>query len=257
MLSHKREEVAGRKRLKPLAEIRRAAEAIHGGLGFRSALASGPRPALIAEIKRASPSRGLLRPDLDAGMAAELYAANGASAISVLTDGKFFHGSLKDLRTVAQTVKAARGLPVLQKDFIVDPYQIYEAKLAGADAILLIVAALDEGELVELHGCVRDLALDALVEVHTDAELERAMRIDPTVVGINNRDLATFDVDLETTARLRKRIPDGAVVVAESGIRTAADVDRVRAMGVNAILVGEAIVRSHAMAAKVRELAGR
>lgn len=256
ILTHKAEEVAARMRRRPLAEVRRAAECLPPALSLRDALARPRRPTLIAEIKRASPSMGLLRPDLDPERVSRLYAANGAAAISVLTDSRYFHGGLADLERVSRALPDERGVPVLQKDFVIDPYQVYEARAFGADAILLIVAALADAAVAELHACAAELGMDVLVEVHAQAELERAMCVDPVLVGINNRDLATFKVDLETTSRLRTRIPTGITVVAESGIHSASDVDRVRRMGVDAILVGESIVTSPDLAAKVRELAG-
>lgn len=209
-----------------------------------------PGVSLIAEVKRASPSKGLLCPDLDPGALAREYEAGGASAISVLTDERFFQGSLDDLRAVRQSV----DLPVLRKDFVLDPYQVYEARTAGADAVLVIVAVLDDDTLSSLYRLVRALGMAALVEVHDEAELGRALAIEPRIIGVNNRDLRTFDVDLETTARLRALVPDDVVLVAESGIHTPADVARLAAMGADAMLVGEALVRAEDTRAKVREL---
>jgi indole-3-glycerol phosphate synthase len=181
------------------------------------------------------------------------YEANGAAAISVLTDERYFQGSLDDLRAVRRSV----DLPVLRKDFIVDPYQVYEARAAGADAVLLIVAALRGDELRALYGLVRELGLAALVEVHDEAELDRALRIRPRLIGVNNRNLHTFHVDLETTARLRSMVPAGVVLVAESGIHTRADVERLAAIGADAILVGESLVRARDVGSQVAQLLGR
>lgn len=212
--------------------------------------------ALIAEVKRASPSKGLLNPHLDAAALARTYAAGGAAVISVLTDGHFFQGSLADLRAV----RGAVDLPVLRKDFILDPCQVYEARAAGADAVLLIAAVLDDERLHALYRLVRDLGMDALVEVHDEAELDRALSLAPRIVGVNNRDLRTFQVDLETTARLQSHLrsasqyPPGVTLVAESGIHTPADVARLAAMGAHAMLVGEALVCAADTEAAVRRL---
>jgi indole-3-glycerol phosphate synthase len=207
---------------------------------------------LIAEIKRASPSKGSLRPDLDPVALAREYERCGAAAISVLTDEQFFQGSLDDLRVVRKKV----NLPVLRKDFVLDPYQVYQARAAGADAILLIVAALSDDALQTLHRLSADLGMAALVEVHNVAELERALKIGPRIVGVNNRDLRTFEVDLETTARLRPLLAAGVTLVSESGIQSQADVARIESFGADAILVGEALVRAQDVGGKIEELMG-
>ncbi|MBK6647066.1 MAG: indole-3-glycerol phosphate synthase TrpC [Anaerolineales bacterium] len=215
----------------------------------------GLRPSLIAELKRASPSKGILAPHLDLFQVADIYTQNGASAISVLTDEKFFQGKLETLRQLRIT---NHQLPLLRKDFIIDPSQIYEARANGADAILLIAAALpDASHFADLHACAQSLGLTALVEVHDEAETERALKI-PNIqlIGINNRNLATFEVSLTTTERLRPMIPAEITVVAESGIFTAADVQRLEKANIDAILVGEALVTSEDIPAKVRELSG-
>jgi indole-3-glycerol phosphate synthase len=207
---------------------------------------------LIAEIKFASPSRGVLRTDIDAVQLASIYASNGAAALSVLTDSKFFHGSLATLARVREVC----GLPLLRKDFILSPAQVYETRACGADAILLIVAALPmDAELADVHALAIDLGLTPLVEVHTRAELDRALRLDPKVIGVNNRDLRTFAVSLDTTAALRPHIPPGITVVSESGIATPDDMARLAALDVDAALVGEALVTAPDIGAKVRELA--
>jgi indole-3-glycerol phosphate synthase len=208
---------------------------------------------LIAELKRASPSRGVLAPHLDLFQVADLYAQNGASAISVLTDEKFFLGSIETLRQLR--VERHAELPLLRKDFIIDASQVYQSRANGADAILLIAAALtDDSHLADLHALALELGLTPLVEVHDEAETERALKI-PNIrlIGINNRNLATFEVTLETTERLRPMIPESIAVVAESGIFTANDVRRLAKANVNAILVGEALVTSEDIPAKVRE----
>ncbi|MBL8099673.1 MAG: indole-3-glycerol phosphate synthase TrpC [Anaerolineales bacterium] len=213
-------------------------------------------PSLIAELKRASPSKGILAPHLDLFQVADIYIENGASAISVLTDEKFFMGKLETLRDLRFTKKSE--VPLLRKDFIIDESQIYEARVNGADAILLIAAALTDDKLFsDLHTCALSLGLTALVEVHDEKETERALKLkDVKLIGINNRNLATFDVTLETTEKLRSMIPNEIAVVAESGIFTAKDVQRLSKANVDSILVGEALVTSEDIPAKVRELSG-
>ncbi len=254
---HKREEVAAAKTLRPLRELRQAAEAASRPLDFIAALRRlrqpRQRPALIAEIKRASPSRGEIKAGLDPLALARIYCQNGASAISVLTDERYFHGSLDDLRQVAAL---SPRLPLLRKDFLFDPYQVYEARAAGADAVLLIAACLEPAQLCDLHSLAAALGMASLVEIHSAHELEVLFRTwCPPLVGINNRDLADFSVDLENTLRLRPLVPASACVVAESGIHTPADVDRLASAGVDAILVGEALVTAADPAAIVRSLA--
>ena len=235
---------------------------------LRHAAASSPSPRdflsavreegvrLIAELKRASPSKGVLAPHLDLFQVADLYAQNGAAAISVLTDEKYFLGSLETLRQLR--FERQIELPMLRKDFIIDASQIYQSRLNGADAILLIAAALrDDVLLANLHALALELGLTPLVEVHNEAETERALKIPGLrLIGINNRNLATFEVTLETTERLRPMIPDHIAVVAESGIFTASNVQRLAKANVDGILVGEALVTSEDIPAKVRELSG-
>ena len=213
-------------------------------------------PSLIAELKRASPSKGILAPHLDLFQVADIYTKNGASAISVLTDEKFFTGKLETLRELRFERKSE--LPLLRKDFIIDEVQLYESRVNGADAVLLIAAALaDDEHFADLHALALELGLTPLVEVHNEAETERALKLkDVKLIGINNRNLATFDVSLETTERIRPMIPSEIVVVAESGIFTANDVERLASANVDAILVGEALVTSDDIGAKVRELNG-
>jgi len=215
-----------------------------------------PGIRLIAEVKRASPSKGLLRSDLDPVMLAREYEAGGAAAVSVLTDEHYFQGSLDDLRAVRQNI----NLPVLRKDFILDPYQVYQARAAGADAVLLIVAALDDKTLQALLHLVEDLRMAALVEVHNATELERALSVHLApgrrIIGVNSRDLRTFEVNLGTTEKLRPLVPREIVLVSESGIHNRVDVERLAAAGADAILVGEALVRAQDVRAKVRELLG-
>ncbi len=213
-------------------------------------------PSLIAELKRASPSKGILAPHLDLFQVADIYAQNGASAISVLTDEKFFMGKLETLRELRFTHKSE--LPLLRKDFIIDESQIYEARVNGADAILLIAAALTDDRLfADLHATALELGLTPLVEVHDEAETERALKLkEVRLIGINNRNLATFDVSLETTEHLRPMIPSEIAVVAESGNLNAEDVERLASANVDAILVGEALITATDISAKARELSG-
>jgi indole-3-glycerol phosphate synthase len=252
--AHTREEVALRERAVPLAEVRARAQGSRPPLDFVAALCAARRsPALIAEIKRASPSRGLLAPDFDPLRLARIYADNGAAALSVLTDERYFGGALDHLRQVAES---GPRLPLLRKDFVGDPYQVYEARAAGASAVLLIVALLSPGQLADLAALIGELGMAALVEVHDAAELEVALACRARLIGINNRNLADFSVDLGTAIRLRPQIPAGVCVVAESGIHSAADVARLAQAGMDAILVGEALVTAPDVAAAVRSLAG-
>lgn len=256
ILAHKREEVAERQQRLPTALLEKQASTAPSPPSFAAALyRSSAQPVrLIAEVKRASPSRGVLSANLDAAELAKTYLANGASAISVLTDERFFNGSLDDLRRVADL---AEFPPVLCKDFILSPYQILEARAAGAAAVLLIAACLSTDELGELYGFTRQCGMDALIEVHTLAELEQALVCQPAIIGVNNRDLTTFEVHLETALNLIKRIPSHVIRVAESGIRTREDVCRLSEAGFDALLIGESLVTSPSPAQKLRELLGR
>jgi indole-3-glycerol phosphate synthase len=223
---------------RPLDDLVERARAAPPTRGFRRALALTPEVALIAEVKRRSPSKGALAESLDAASLAAAYAHGGASCLSVLTDEEFFGGSVADL----EAARDATSLPVLRKDFTVDPRDVADARLMGADAVLLIVAALDELELVEFVDLAAELHLDALVEVHDEPELEEALEAGATLIGVNQRDLYTFEVDTDRAERMAKAIPAGTVKVAESGIRDAADVERLAGAGYDAILVGEALV---------------
>jgi len=255
ILAHKREELAGAREALAAEELaRRASEVKEAPRGFRAALAAGPRPRVIAEIKRRSPSRGEIRPDFEPVGCARAYAEAGAAAISVLTDERYFGGRLDYLEKVRRAV----ALPLLRKDFVVDAYQIDEARLWGADAVLLIVAAFagDAGgdELAGLRRHAAERGLDALIEVHDAAELELALAAGADLVGINNRDLRSFEVDLGVTERLAQRVPEGVVLVAESGIFTPRDVARLETAGADAFLVGEALMREADIAAALRRL---
>jgi indole-3-glycerol phosphate synthase len=225
------------------------AEPTHDFAGRLRKLAARGKMALIAEVKKASPSKGVLIDDFDPQALAEIYADNGATAISVLTDEPFFQGSLDHLEIVRQAV----NLPILRKDFVIDPIQIYEARQAGADAVLLIVMALTDTQLTNLYGLITGLGMDALIEVHNEAELERALTIGATLIGVNNRDLRTFHEDLETTARVAARVPSHVTLVAESAIRTPDDVRRMGDLGAHAVLVGEGLVKAGNIGAQVRQ----
>jgi len=252
IFEYKVEEIAAAKRQTPLADVRHMAENTPSPVSFIAALRNAEqKPALIAEVKRASPSKGLLRPNFDHRALARTYAENGATAVSVLTDKKYFQGDLQFLRDIHAILP---DLPLLRKDFIRDPYQLYEARAAGASAALLIAASLEDGLLRDLHALALELALTPLIEVHTAAELERAMGCDPVLIGVNNRNLHDFSVDLGTTIGLRPLIPNTITLIAESGIHTPADVARLRAANVDAMLVGESLVVAEDTAAKVREL---
>ena len=238
----------------PLADLRALATVAPPPLDFYAALKK-PGVSLIAECKKASPSKGLMVPNYDPVKLATAYAKAGASAISVLTDGRHFQGSLADLRDVKEAVK----VPVLRKDFIFHPYQIYEARAAGADALLLITAVLSDGDLKELLALTHRLGMNALIEVHSAEELARVLPLQPRIVGVNNRNLQTFEVDFANTARLREQISPEVVVVGESGLKTAADVQAMAQIGVDAILVGETLVKSKDVYKKAAEFvrAGR
>jgi indole-3-glycerol phosphate synthase len=252
IIEHKRMEIAAL----DVHALRRLAESSPAPRDFLAVIRCrrfSRSPSLIAELKRASPSKGILAPHLDLFQVADIYTQNGASAISVLTDEKFFMGKLETLRELRIT---NHQLPLLRKDFIIDESQIYESRAHGADAILLIAAALTDDKLfADLHATALEFGLTPLVEVHDEAETERALELeDVRLIGINNRNLATFDVSLETTERLRPIIPSQIAVVAESGIFTASDVERLSKANADAILVGEALVTAPDIGAKVREL---
>jgi len=238
-------------RLEPhAAELRKAALSRNDFRPFRAALQLGDGVAIIAEVKKASPSAGIIAPDFNPLSQAREYARGGAHALSVLTDEKYFGGHLAYLKQIREQV----DLPLLRKDFIVHELQVYESVIAGADAILLIVASLDDAMLRALYEKAKACQLDVLVEVHDLAEMERALELGADLIGINNRNLKTFDVDLATTEALAEEVPNDTVAVSESGIRTAEDVRRVRAAGVNAVLVGETLMRAKNVPAKLAEL---
>jgi indole-3-glycerol phosphate synthase len=255
ILGVKRGEIAARQARKPLAEVRAAAAAAAPARDFAGALrakiAAG-QAGVIAESKKASPSRGVLRADYDPAFNARSYEKGGAACLSVLTDEQFFQGSDAHL----QAARGACALPVLRKDFTIDPYQVYEARALGADCILLIVAALEQARMLELEAVARDAGLAVLAEVHDGAELDRALALKTPLLGINNRNLRTFETKLDTTLRLLARVPADRLVVTESGILAPADVARMRAAGVHAFLVGEAFMRATDPGAELARLFG-
>lgn len=255
ILARKMQDLATARDRTPLAEWRaRAADAppVRGFARAIEAAIGAGRAGVIAEIKRASPSKGLLRESFDPPAHARSYQAGGAACLSVLTDEPFFQGHAEHL----VAARAACTLPVLRKDFTLDAYQLYEARALGADAVLLIVAALEDGALAELHALAGELGLDVLVEVHDAAELERAAALRPALLGVNNRNLHSFETRIETTLELLPAVPPGARVVSESGIHTSQDVARLRAAGVHAFLVGEALMRAPDPGARLAELLG-
>jgi indole-3-glycerol phosphate synthase len=253
ILRHKRAEVAGRKSAVRLSQFKARIADLEPARGFEAALArpAGEPIRLIAEVKKASPSKGLIRDDFEPAVIAKTYAAAGAHALSVLTDHRFFQGDLAFLAAV----RAAAPLPILEKDFVIDEFQLHEARALGADAVLLIAAALEAGQLRDYAHVAREVGLAALVEVHNETELERVIET-ATLIGINNRDLATFDTDLATTERVLRHVPDDRIVVSESGIAGRGDVERLSALGIDAVLIGETFMRAPAIADKVRELMG-
>jgi indole-3-glycerol phosphate synthase len=234
-------------------QLERAAMAASPPREFAGALRQRDTVALIAEVKHASPSKGILIEPFDPVELGNTYAQNGAAAISVLTDEPFFQGHLDHMGQVREAV----SVPVLRKDFIIDPYQVYEGRAAGADAMLLIVAALEDSQLNELHDLITELGMAALVEVHNEAEIERALKIGSNLIGVNNRDLKTFHEDLGTTARLTKLAPPDVTLVAESAIRSADDVRRMGELGAHAVLVGEGLVKADNIAKQVRSFSSQ
>ncbi len=253
IVAYKKEELIDTKRRLSFADIKARAADSGPTRGFGTALSAGTDIRLIAEVKKASPSKGVIRQDFDPVAIAGMYERSGAACLSVLTEKKYFQGSLDYLGAIRKAV----GLPLLRKDFIVDEYQIFEARAAGADAILLIAACLERSRMEDYLGIAAGLGLDVLIESHTAAELDRSLRAGARLVGINNRDLTTFTVSLETTFSMLRDIPDDRTVVSESGIATRDDVKRLQQAGVDAILVGESLIREQDIGRKVKELLGK
>ena len=252
IVAHKRAEVAAARRERPLELLRDLVAEAPPVRGFADALRSGPGMRVIAEVKRASPSAGLIRQDFDPVAIAKAYADNGAACISVLTDEKFFQGRLEYLTAV----RAAVPVPVLRKDFILDRYQVLEARAAGADCILLIAECLTDCELRDLYFYASELGLDALIEIHDPENLERVLKLEPEILGVNNRNLKTFVTDLDHTLRLRPHVPESTVLVSESGIHTREHIVRLQQAGIRAVLIGETLMRAPDIGAKLRELLG-
>lgn len=256
IFTHKRTEVAAALAAQPLDELKeRARDREDQPRGFERALrdaAASGWTAIIAEVKKGSPSKGLIRPDFDPLEIAATYQDNGATCLSVLTDETFFLGHLRYLSLIREQI----GLPLLRKDFIFHPYQVYEAYAGGADALLLIAAMLEQSQLEDLLGLSRELQLDVLLEVHDERELEMALATDCSLVGINNRSLHTFVTDLGTTERLAPRVPADRLIVAESGINLRSDIERLQRAGAGAFLIGESLMREADIGAKLQELLG-
>lgn len=252
IITYKKEELIEARRKRPLAELKSMARDAEPTRGFGNVLSRPGGIKLIAEVKKASPSKGVIRDNFDPVGIARIYEDSGAACISVLTEKKFFQGSLDHLGMIRKAV----DLPLLRKDFIIDEYQIFEARTAGADAILLIAACLDEPQIQDFLGSARDLGLDVLVESHKPKELDKALSAGAILIGINNRDLTTFSVSLQTTFDMLKDIPDDRIVVSESGISNREDVARLEQAGVDAVLVGEALMREDEIGGKVKELLG-
>ena len=250
IVAHKRTEIAAAKARAPIGELRRMVDDAPPVRDFVAGLKAKYPVALIAEVKKASPSAGLIRADFEPVAIAKIYEQSGANCLSVLTDEHFFQGHLDFLKAIRREV----SIPVLRKDFVLDEYQVVEARAAGADAVLLIAECLPGSELAELHAAILDLRMTPLVELYDAENLDRVLALKPRLVGVNNRDLRTFVTDIEHAVRLHERMPKGIPFVAESGIRTAADVARLRSAGIDAMLVGESLMRQADLAQAVTQL---
>lgn len=250
IIEEKRKVIEEAKRIKPQDELLKEIKSLSVKSSFKKNVSRPHHINLIAEIKKASPSKGILRGDFNPVKIAITYQANGASAISILTDERFFEGKLEYLVKVRSNV----SIPILRKDFFIDEYQIYETVAAGADAILLICDILSMAELARFYNIATGLGLDCLVEVHSEEDVEKALAIDAAIIGINNRDLHTFKVDLSVTQRLIRMVPQNKVIVSESGIKCYEDIMFLKSLGVNAVLIGEAFMESDDITAKMREI---
>lgn len=248
----KRKEVDAAKRARPAEALRELVAGAPPVRDFVAALREGPSPRVIAEVKKASPSAGLIRADFDPMAIARIYETHGAACVSVLTDAKFFQGNLEYLTAVRRAI----SIPVLRKDFLIDRYQVLEARAAGADCILLIAECLEDCTLRELYFYASELGMESLIEIHDAENLDRVLKLEPALVGINNRNLRTLVTDLGHSISLASRVPAGCLVVGESGIHSRADVARLQAAGIHAMLVGETLLRSPDIGAKLRELLG-
>jgi indole-3-glycerol phosphate synthase len=254
IVEHKKQEVTIARQETSIEELKlRISDLEDTARGFERHLREANQSgwtAIIAEVKKGSPSKGIIREDFDPLEIAEIYQNNGATCLSVLTDEKFFMGHLRNLALIREQV----GLPLLRKDFVIDPFQVYEARAAGADAVLLIAAILEPQQIADLAGIARSVFLDVLLEVHDEAEMELACESDITLIGVNNRNLRNFVTDLGTTERLAKMLPQGRLLVAESGINSSAEIARLKAAGAGAFLVGESLMREEDIGAKLQEL---
>lgn len=250
IIEEKRRVIDEAKRIKPQDQLIKEAKAICVRSAFKKNISRPHHINLIAEIKKASPSKGILRGDFNPAKIAVTYQANGASAISVLTDERFFEGRLEYIKKIKENI----SLPVLRKDFIIDEYQIYETVVAGADALLLIAELLSVNEMIGLYNLAASLGLDVLMEVHNEEDVEKALATDGSIIGINNRDLHTFKIDLSVTQKLIRMLPPNKIKVSESGIRSYEDVMSLKSLGVNAVLIGEAFMESDDIAQRMREI---
>ena len=252
IVTHKLSEIASAQAARPLKDVAAAADSMSEPRDFLAALQNAAGIALIAEVKKASPSKGIIRVDFDPVTIAQTYADSGASCISVLTDQNFFQGHLDYLTAISKQV----NLPLLRKDFIVDPYQVFEARAAGADAVLLIAECLEPDQLISLHKRIRALGMTPLVELYDAQNIEKVMAADPVLVGVNNRDLNTFEVDLDHSVRVKQLLPPSVTFVSESGIYNRSDVEMLEKSGVDAMLVGESLMRADDIGGAVKTLLG-
>ncbi len=250
ILEHKRGEIAAAKVVRPAEQLQAELASAAPVRDFVAALRAAPDIGLIAEVKKASPSAGIIRADFDPVEIAKIYQSSGASCLSVLTDEHFFQGRLEYLKGIRKVA----SVPLLRKDFLIDRYQVLEARAAGADCVLLIAECLDDCTLRDLYFFASELGMDALIEIYDPENLDRVLKLDPPLVGVNNRDLRTFVVELDHTLQIVPKVPQSTLLVSESGIKTRADIERLKEAGVGAILVGESLMRSADIGAAVREL---